>query len=130
MIYIHVVRDCAHIVHKQLKGNRKHYHVDGSDRNMLVNMEDTSLYLDSPESYSVSPRGTKIIKATTSDKERTRVSVAFSACTSEKSTVIYGSASITRSRHIPQDSQSVEQVSRESNHGYTTPPKFSVATGR
>ena len=25
MIYIHVLRDCAHIVHKHLKGDRKHY---------------------------------------------------------------------------------------------------------
>lgn len=44
----------------------------------IINMDETSIYLDYPYNYSYAKRGSRRVKATTTGNERTRISAAFS----------------------------------------------------
>jgi hypothetical protein len=54
----------------------------GFSANQLVNMDETSIYLDSPTNYTFARIGTKRVKAVTTGSERARLSAAFSATAS------------------------------------------------
>ena len=49
------------------------------DNSKLVNMDETSIYLDFPSSYTYEKKGKRRVKATTAGGERTRLSAAFTA---------------------------------------------------
>ena len=48
----------------------------------IINMDETSIYLDFPSNYTFSEKGAKKVKCTTTGNERTRISAAFSATAS------------------------------------------------
>jgi hypothetical protein len=47
--------------------------------NQLINMDETSIYLDYPSNYTISVKGAKRVQAVTAGAQRTRLSAAFSA---------------------------------------------------
>ena len=49
----------------------------GIDLAKIVNMDETSIYLDFPGKYSYAKKGSRRVKATTTGNERTRISAAF-----------------------------------------------------
>ena len=53
--------------------------VDGFNRDSLINMDQTSIYIDPEARTSYSEIGAKRVLATTAGQEQTRVSIAFSA---------------------------------------------------
>lgn len=61
----------------------------GIDRNQIINMDETAIYLDSASNYSYAVRGSKRIKATTTGNERTKLSAAFTAAASGRKLPIF-----------------------------------------
>ncbi|CAF1139002.1 unnamed protein product, partial [Brachionus calyciflorus] len=51
----------------------------GRTKEQIYNMDETAIYLDSPENYTYDVRGTKRVVSTTSGNEHTRLSIAFCA---------------------------------------------------
>ena len=49
------------------------------DERTIINMDETSIYLDFPSNYTFEKKGSKRVPATTTGSERTRLSAAFSA---------------------------------------------------
>jgi hypothetical protein len=49
------------------------------DRAQIINMDETSIYLDAPSNYTYTKKGSRRVKVTTSGNERTRMSAAYSA---------------------------------------------------
>ena len=43
----------------------------------IINMDETSIYLDFPSNYSYTKKGSRRVKATTSGNERTRILAGF-----------------------------------------------------
>ena len=70
------------IVDKYLETCHESYSVPNFNRITLCNMDQTSIYLDSTNSYTFNPIGDKRIPSITSGNEKTRVSVAFTAAAS------------------------------------------------
>jgi hypothetical protein len=58
-------------------------------RDCIINMDETSIYLDFPTSYTYAKKGSKRVKAVTSGAERTRLSAAFGATASGIKLPIY-----------------------------------------
>ena len=50
---------------------------------MILNMDESAIYLDAPSNYSYAEKGSKRVKASTT--ERVRLSTAFTASASGKS---------------------------------------------
>ncbi|RNA37154.1 Pogo transposable element with, partial [Brachionus plicatilis] len=46
----------------------------------ILNMDESAIYLDTPSSYTYSPKGAKRVKSNTCGSERTRLSTAFTGC--------------------------------------------------
>jgi transposase-like protein len=53
--------------------------VQNYNTNSIINMDETSIYLDFPSNYTYELKGTKKVNAVTTGAERTRLSAAFSA---------------------------------------------------
>jgi hypothetical protein len=49
------------------------------NRRLLMNMDETSIYIDFPSNYSYEECGVKRVKAVTAGQEKTRMSAAFTA---------------------------------------------------
>ena len=52
------------------------------NRNLLMNMDQTSVYVDFPSTYTYEESGVKRVKATTAGQEKTRLSAAYTATAS------------------------------------------------
>ena len=59
------------------------------DRSKFINMDETSIYLDFPSSYTYEEKGARRVKATTAGSERTRMSAAFTASASGEKLPIF-----------------------------------------
>jgi len=56
----------------------------GFDRDMLLNGDETTIYIDPPTTASYAPIGSRRVEAITSGQQKTRVSVCFTAAASGK----------------------------------------------
>ena len=61
----------------------------GQDLTKIYNMDETSIYLDFPSSYTYEKKGKRRVKANTSGGERTRMSAAFTARAKGQKSKIY-----------------------------------------
>ena len=57
---------------------------NGFDKDTLIGMNETTVYIDAPAKFTYAIRGESRIAATTSGQEKTRVAVSFSALPSGK----------------------------------------------
>ena len=61
----------------------------GRDPSKIYNMDETSIYLDFPSSYTFEKKGKRRVKAVTAGSERTRLSAAFTASADGRKSKIY-----------------------------------------
>ena len=67
-------KDCINSLEEWLDECEKLF--TGIDLAKIVNMDETSIYLDFPGKYSYAKKGSRRVKATTTGNERTRISAA------------------------------------------------------
>ena len=68
-------KDCINSLEEWLDECEKLF--TGIDLAKIVNMDETSIFLDFPGKYSYAKKGSRRVKATTTGNERTRISAAF-----------------------------------------------------
>ena len=56
---------------------------------MILNMDESAIYLDAPSNYSYTEKGSKRVKASTTGSERVRLSTAFTASACGKKLPVY-----------------------------------------
>ena len=74
--------NCGVVIAAFFRSNIEIFRAAKFNRDLLMNMDETSVYVDFPPDCTYEEKGTKRVKAVTSGSERTRLSAAFTATAS------------------------------------------------
>ena len=69
--------DALNSIRKFFKTSREAFEAAGSRRSQVLNMDETSIYLDYPPNYTYENKGRKQVPIDTAGAERTRISASF-----------------------------------------------------